>query len=106
MSIAIIADNVYVGNIYLTEITSTSAVYQIFIGNKNYWGKGIAKKASKLILDYAFTTLNLERVDLRVRNANESAKCLYLKLGFSVKGCDGEWINMQITKDSFSQLNK
>ena len=46
---AILVDEVYVGNIYLTDIQEGKAHYHIFIGNKNYWGKGVAKKASLLI---------------------------------------------------------
>ena len=42
---AILADGVYVGNIYLTDIDGKAANYHIFIGNKEYWGKGVAKKA-------------------------------------------------------------
>lgn len=64
---AILADDIYVGNIYLTDITRESAHYHFFIGNKDYWGKGVAKKASGLILDYAFNALNLKKVCLRVK---------------------------------------
>lgn len=63
---AILVDDVYVGNIYLTGITTTSADYHIFIGNKDYWGKGVAKKALELILRYAFDDLKLKIVKLRV----------------------------------------
>ena len=76
---AILADNIYVGNIYLTDITNESAEYHIFIGNINYWGKGVAKKASKCILDYAFKTLNLNSVHLRVKKQNERAIHLYFQ---------------------------
>ena len=44
----ILADEVYVGNIYLTNIQEGKAHYHIFIGNKNFWGKGVAKRASVL----------------------------------------------------------
>lgn len=51
---AIIVDNQYVGNIYLTNIGNGSAVYHIFLGEKSIWGKGVARRASQLILKYAF----------------------------------------------------
>lgn len=47
---AILAEGVYVGNIYLTCIKGGKADYHIFIGDKSYWGKGVAKQASLLIL--------------------------------------------------------
>ena len=94
---AIIADGVYVGNIYLTDIDETSAHYHIFIGNKEYWGRGVAKQASLLILDYAFNTLKLQSVLLRVRKENVSAYMLYKKLGFLEIDVDAFWISMAYT---------
>ena len=92
---AILADDVYVGNIYLTDINEVSAHYHIFIGDKNYWGKGVAKQASLLILKYAFEELKLKSVILRVRKDNISAYNLYKKLGFKeIEDKDG-WTTMQ-----------
>lgn len=93
---AILADNVYVGNIYLTDITEVSAHYHIFIGNKDYWGKGVAKEASKLILQHAFQILKLKNVFLRVKKQNAAAYHLYCKLGFVAENDDGEWIEMKV----------
>ena len=56
---AILVDEVYVGNIYLTDIKEGTAHFHIFIGDKSYWGKGVAKRASLLILEYAFNVLNI-----------------------------------------------
>lgn len=95
---AILADDVYVGNIYLTEIDGTSAHYHIFIGNKEYWGKGVAKQASQLLLDYAFHNLKLENVQLRVHKENVSAFMLYQKLGFVEENEDDVWISMILRK--------
>lgn len=93
---AIIADGKYVGNIYLTNINQGSATYHIFIGEKDYWGKGIAKQASVLILKYAFSILHLKSVLLHVRINNVRAANLYNKLGFKEISRDGEWIHMKI----------
>lgn len=95
---AILADGVYVGNIYLTDIDGISAHYHIFIGNKNYWGKGVAKQASQLLLDYAFHNLKLENVQLRVRKENVSAFMLYQKLGFVEENEDDVWVSMILRK--------
>ena len=77
-----------------------SAHYHVFIGNKEYWGKGVAKQASKLILAYAFNVLKLESVKLRVRKENISAFMLYEKLGFEVDSEDGVWASMSIKRHS------
>lgn len=96
---AILADDVYVGNIYLTDIDGESAHYHIFLGNKNYWGKGIAKKASVLILEYAFLSLNLNVVKLRVQELNLNAYNLYKKLGFVEIEHNDKWISMSLSKN-------
>lgn len=94
---AILADGEYVGNIYLTDIDGLTANYHIFIGNKGYWGKGVAKQASVIIIEYAFVQLGLKYVELRVRKDNLLANRLYLKLGFNSISDDGKWLTMRIT---------
>lgn len=79
---AIMVDDEYVGNIYLTDIDNQKAEYHIFIGKKQYWGKGIAYQASILILKYAFDVLNLSKVELKVNKMNGRAVNLYRILGF------------------------
>lgn len=92
---AIIVDNIYVGNIYLTDITTMDATYHIFIGEKSYWGKGVAKKASLLILNYALEHLHLSYVNLKVRVENKTAIGLYKSLGFESINSDSEFITMK-----------
>ena len=94
---AILVDEVYVGNIYLTDIKEGTAHFHIFIGDKSYWGKGVAKRASLLILEYAFNVLNIKEVLLRVRNVNTSAYNLYLRLGFKNVMVDGDWTLMRLS---------
>lgn len=79
---AILADGTYVGNIYLTDITDKDAQYHIFIGDKSYWGKGIAQIASKILLDYAEQHLPISKVYLKVKSENAAAVAVYRKLGF------------------------
>ncbi|MCF6142091.1 GNAT family N-acetyltransferase [Flavobacterium sp. K77] len=79
---AIIVDGVYVGNIQLTNLTKQDAQYHIFIGDKNYWGKGIAQLATFQILTYARETLQLNEVYLQVNVDNAAAVRVYEKSGF------------------------
>ena len=85
--------------IYLTDIDGESAHYHIFLGNKDYWGKGIAKKASVLILEYAFRKLGLNVVKLRVKEQNYNAYNLYKKLGFVETERNDNWISMSLSKN-------
>lgn len=81
---AITIDDIYVGNIQLTNINKVDAEYHIFIGNKNYWGKGIAYSATQQIIRYAKNVLNLEKIYLKVKCENNKAVRLYESCGFKV----------------------
>lgn len=95
---AIIADGQYVGNIYLTDIKDGRANYHIFIGEKDVWGKGVARKASELIIEYGFSRLKLSKISLKVRPENERACRLYRSLGFKETGRDNEFTSMILAK--------
>ena len=97
---AIIANEEYVGNIYLTDIENGHATYHIFIGNKDFWGKGIAKEASRLIINYGFNVLNIETIELEVRKQNKRAFELYKSLGFQIREYNNDWIKMTINHGS------
>ncbi len=97
---AIIVDGVYVGNIYLTDIENRTAQYHIFIGEKSFWGKGIAKQASLLIIKHGFEKLGLSRIMLRVRRENLSALALYKSLGFEATD-ETDMLTMSLQRESF-----
>jgi RimJ/RimL family protein N-acetyltransferase len=78
----------YIGNAQLTDINSSSAQYHIFIGNKKYWGKGIATIVTEKIINYAFGKLNLHFIYLTVDKRNTPAIKVYLNCGFSKIGAD------------------
>ena len=101
---AIIAEGKYVGNIYLTDIEGGKATYHIFIGDKEYWGKGVAYKASKKIIEYGFQHLHLDEVVLKVRRENNRAYTLYKRLGFQEFDSDGNWCSMRLQKRSSDDL--
>lgn len=79
---AITVDDEYIGNIQLTNITSKDAEFHIFIGNKNYWGKGISFSATQQIIRYANNFLKLESLYLFVKPNNKAAIKLYERTGF------------------------
>lgn len=62
------------------------AEYYICIGESAYKGKGIAKNASKLLIDYAFDALKLNKIYLYTEQDNIQAQKLFEKLGFKKEG--------------------
>ncbi|MBR3928651.1 MAG: GNAT family N-acetyltransferase [Clostridia bacterium] len=53
---------------------------------KNAQKKGYALESIRLILSYAFQTMNLNRVWLKCAEKNEAAVKCYLKAGFKIEG--------------------
>ena len=81
-------EGIPVGLIGLLQIdpVNRKAEYYITIGETGYKQKGIATKATKAILEYAFTELKLHKVYLTVDAQNEQAIRLYEKIGFKKEG--------------------
>ena len=62
------------------------ATFYIAIAEKENRSKGYGKEATKLMVDYAFATLNMNRVQLHVSSENERAITVYEKSGFIKEG--------------------
>ena len=73
-----------VGSVYLRDIDEThhKAEYGIFIGEEEALSKGYGTEAAQLMLQYAFETLHLHKVMLRVLAENTQAQKSYEKAGF------------------------
>ena len=84
----IVVDGIPCGTIGLLSIDNknSKAEYYIAMGETSMKGKGIATQASKLILDYAFNILNLNRVYLFTETKNITAQKLFEKIGFIKEG--------------------
>jgi RimJ/RimL family protein N-acetyltransferase len=99
---AILADEVYIGNTYLTGIEGEAAEFHIFIGDKSYWRKGVAREVTKQVIQYAWDELSLKRVCLGVHPDNKAAVRLYNSLGFIPEGIDGPFIRMSLDRSTAS----
>jgi [ribosomal protein S5]-alanine N-acetyltransferase len=78
----------HIGNVKLGPIhwIHRNATFGILIGEKKFWGKGVGLEATKLMVEYGFTRLNLHRIDLGVFADHETAVRCYEKAGFKVEG--------------------
>jgi RimJ/RimL family protein N-acetyltransferase len=75
-----------------------SAHWRGGIENSECWGRGYGTEVIQLMLRYAFETLDLHRIGLRVASYNTRAIRCYEKCGFRLEGIerdsfvvDGEW---------------
>ncbi|WP_342440294.1 GNAT family protein [Paenibacillus sp. FSL L8-0436] len=51
-----------------------------------HWGKGIASEALKILLDFLFVDVNINRIQAEVMPQNETSKKVLLKNGFIKEG--------------------
>ena len=87
--IDVIESNSFIGLIQLTNIDyiSGTAVLGYVIGEKEKRGKGYGKEAKKLIIKYAFQTLNLRKITEYNVSFNEAAIKMNLNsTGFRQEG--------------------
>ena len=68
------------------DLKNAKAEYYVAMGESNFKGRGIANKASQLILEYAFYELGLEKVYLYTETENVKAQKLFERLGFIKEG--------------------
>jgi len=80
--------NRFIGGTGLHQIDfkNRHAGFGIAVGEKAEWGKGYGTEATRLIVQHAFETLNLNRVWLHVYEYNERGIRVYTKLGFKKEG--------------------
>lgn len=78
-----------IGRIYISRIDTESDsldITRIYIADKDNRGKGYGEEALRLILEYCFMNLHMERVTLDYFEGNSVAATLYEKLGFKHEG--------------------
>ncbi|GAA0179571.1 GNAT family protein [Clostridium sediminicola] len=70
---------------------STSIGYWL---SEKFVGKGIMTKACKVLVDYAITDLNLNRVEIRCAENNYKSRAIPERLGFTNEGMirEAEWL--------------
>jgi len=93
----------HIGNIKLGPIDwiHRRAEIGILIGEKDFWGQGIATEAIRLLAEHAFRRLNLHKLTAGCHNENVGSKKAFKKVGFTEEGrrvnhvhCDGEYVDV------------
>ena len=63
-----------------------SAEVSFFIGEKEFWGKGVASKCVETIVQFAITELGLKKVSAGYYENNIGSAKVFKKCGFVIEG--------------------
>lgn len=95
----------YIGNVQLINLHDNTAEFHLFIGEPAFWGMGIGKEATSLMLNFGFSHLNLDSISLEVHPENISALSVYKRIGFTENGLHNEYLKMIIKKDQLNLID-
>lgn len=84
----IFSNNLHIGNIKLGPIRweHQSAEVSYFIGDRDFWGKGIASKCVRSLVEYAISELSLKKINAGYYDLNIGSAKVLEKCGFNVEG--------------------
>jgi UDP-4-amino-4,6-dideoxy-N-acetyl-beta-L-altrosamine N-acetyltransferase len=85
---AIVENGIHCGNCgfkFISDLDEKAELW-IYLGNSSFEGRGVAKKALNVLIDFGFEKLKLNKMFLHVSESNERALKLYEKLGFHKEG--------------------
>lgn len=82
-----LTENKHIGNVKLSLIDkkNSSIVLGIMIGDKNYWGRGIATEVIKIATDYCFSQLNIHKITAGAYGDNHASINAFIKNGFIIE---------------------
>ena len=77
-----------IGSVYLRDIdlVSEKAEFGIFLGEEDKLNLGYGSEATKLLINYGFEEMKLQKIFLRVLSENKRAIESYKKVGFVKEG--------------------
>lgn len=105
LAICLKEGDVHVGNVSLDSIENRhrTARLSIFVGDTAQRGKSIGTRAIKLLADYAFKFLNLNKIWCKATAGDDKIVQFYENLGFKAEGVmrqhefiDGKYVDKMI----------
>jgi len=68
------------------NVKDRTAISGTVIGEKEYWNKGFGTDAKMILLDYAFNTLNLRKINSSVSAFNKRSLLYNFHCGYKIEG--------------------
>ncbi len=81
-------DGITIGTVALTDINKYHKIAElgVVVGDKSYWGKGVATEVVKAIIDYAFNSLDIVRISAEAEAGNIGVQKVLTAAGFVQDG--------------------
>jgi len=81
-------DPAWLGEVVLNQIDwhNRCANFRIMLASRSLFGHGLGTEATRLLVEYGFTALDLHRIELEVFEFNPRARRTYEKVGFVAEG--------------------
>ena len=88
LAVCLVEDNSHIGNVYFTGINAInqSCDSHVLIGEKQYWGLGLAKEALLLGIDYMVKERNIHRFQAKILESNVASLKMHQKCGYEIEG--------------------
>lgn len=88
LAICLTENDRYIGNVYMTDINNLnrSCTSHILIGEKDCWGKGYAKEALMLAINFMFNERNIHRIQAFILESNTQSLKMHEKCGYEIEG--------------------
>lgn len=88
LAIVIKEGNKHIGNVKIGPVHyfNKCADVGIIIGDKSYWGKGLATETLNLVIDYMFNKLHLHKLTAGIYTNNTGSIKAFKKAGFEIEG--------------------
>ncbi len=81
-------NGLHIGNIKIGPVNWVHgfADISLLIGEKDFWGRGLATEAISMVTAFAFNTLNLNKVKAGCYSGNKGSEKAFIKAGFTKEG--------------------
>ncbi len=90
--------------LYNLDLVRGEAEYgRLMVGDPEARRKGLAKRATFVLVSWAFTSLGLKRIYLNVLKTNTAAINLYRQSGFTICGEHEELITMHMSESDYHE---
>lgn len=88
LAVCLVENDKYIGNVYMTDIDmiNRSCQSHVIIGEREYWGKGLAKEALSLAIDFMKNERGVRRFEALILEDNTQSIKMHEKCGYIMEG--------------------